>query len=133
MHFVDFLGFVATMLMMGLLTLRRGRQSPPPDSKEKQELEVNLKRFLKELHVDEEDFEEEEEVPEPILPKISSKPIPIPPPYVPKKREKQSEPEKYETFIKTESSKGRRLMNQLSSSKDLVIYHEILKPPVSLR
>ncbi|MCB1113656.1 MAG: hypothetical protein KDK62_02755 [Chlamydiia bacterium] len=137
MSLIDFIAFVISfgifLFVMGRqANIDRKRRRPEVREEEQAQEEEDLKAFLRELDIDE---EEEEELPEelrPIREEKAAKSITV--------EVKQTllpqivEPEAiYGITTNYGVSRANRVLHSLSNPQDVVIYHEILGPPKAFR
>lgn len=152
MNLIEFIGFIITMVAMTFLILRRvwedrrRRAHPEEYSNKKEQQEATLKQFLKSLDIDMDEEDEEGEIERHIPPKP---PQPIPKPAVRQQQKMkrsnefsspkytipvvQNMAEGYHAIVKSEPSQASRMIDQLPSKKQMIVYQEIMNPPVSLR
>jgi hypothetical protein len=152
MNLIEFIGFLITMSAMTFLILRRiweerqKRSHPEEYDKKKEHQEANLKQFLKSLDIDMNDDEEPEKKPFLSVPKPfdrqqkMTKRMVEPPPHkyivpshiytVPKV---QNLAEGYHAIVKVKQSRASRMIDRLPSRKEMIVYQEIMNPPVSMR
>lgn len=143
MTLIEFIGFLITLTAMTFLVFRnaweqrRKRSHPEEYRSEKDKQEQTLKEFLKSLDVDMKETDEEEPEEEEIE-EIEYRPMPPPKP----KALPPSPPisiKHYESLVEIppvqndKPSRGSLMVNSLKAPRDMVVYQEIMNPPVSMR
>ena len=132
MNFIEFLGFIIALFAMTFLFAkrvseeRRRRLHPEEFQYEQDEQERAVQELLESLNIQVE------------TPAKKTPPKPIPAPKIHKIKAAQTQASEnliikellsYHPHLKREASLAQKLVQQVPSAKDMVIYHEILSEP----
>jgi hypothetical protein len=149
MSLIEFIGFIITICALFFLVIkrkweeRRKREHPEEEHRKELQQKAHLKRYLKSLDLDVEEEEENDKVLPSHLssfqPSYPKKKDPLPlkisqpqlTPYInPKVRNLA---EGYHAIVKVKSSRGHGLVKRLPSKQEMIIYQEIMNPPLGFR
>lgn len=137
MSFIEFIGFIFAMVAMIFLFIRkvmenrRRRLHPEEFAHEQEEQDRAVKELLESLNIHIEEPKKPKQPPAKVK-KLKEQPMQIAALPLPVKSFYSAEP-KYHSIQKEVPSRASRLIRQVASPQEFIIYHEILGPPKGLK
>jgi len=146
MSFIEFLGFIISIAAMVFLFIRktmenrRRRLHPEEFLHEHEEEERAVEELLSSLNIHLEQPPPRKSVPKPLPPPQQTKPAPVriqnlkgSTQAITPSNKFDFQLNEYYSIQKRNSSRGYRLIHQVGSPQDIIVFHEILGPPKGLK